>query len=260
VKSSLLIRFVIAITALAATCGILHAQEQPSGSDLARRFARHFDDRPPVMFELETAADHPGRILITNTYQYPLTALAIELSGEPGSKFLLRTHLYDAFTRSQLLAPVPRGLTFTAFAGHVVGGQIPNARLAAAIWEDGTTFGSENVLNQLLEARRVALSAFDHVLRILAAGIDSGWTAAQFLSALEVATPPNLAPITMEQAQVQTAGDAVAAGTKLTISSLASNGNLDRGIKALERNLKQQRDLLADSAPALSANSSASRK
>jgi hypothetical protein len=241
-------------------CGMLPAQEQPSRTDLARKFARHFDDRPPVIFELETAGDHAGRILITNTNQYPLTALAIELSGEPGSKFLPQTQLYDAFTRSQLLAPVPRGLTFTAFAGHVVGAPIPNARLAAAIWEDGSTFGSENLLNQLLESRRATLSAFDLVLSILQTGIDSGWTAAQFLSALEVARPPNLASITIEQAQVQTAGDAVFMGAKLTISSLADRGKLEHGVKALQKNLMQQRDLLADSAPALSANSSASRK
>lgn len=238
---------------------MLLAQEPPSQAVLARRFARHFDDRPPLMFELETSGDHPGRILITNTHQYLLTAVAIELSGEPGSKFLTQTQIYDALTRSMLLAPVPRGLTFTAFAGHVVGGPIPNAKLTAAIWEDGSTFGTENVLNQLLESRRATLSAFDRALSILQAGIDGGWTAAQFLNALDVANPPNLTPITMEQAQVQNAGRSVFMGAKLTISSSAGRDNLDRGVKSLQKNLQQQRDLLADSAPVLSTKSSASQ-
>ena len=258
-KSSLLIRFVIAAASLAATSGMPPAQEHPSQDALARKFARHFDERPPVMFELETSGDHPGRILITNTHQYPLTAVAIELSGEPGSKFLTQTQIYDALTRSMLPAPIPRGLTFTAFAGHTVGGPIPNVRLAAAIWEDGSTFGSENALNKLLESRRAALSAFDHVLSILQAGSDGGWTAARFLSALDVAMPPNLTPITIEQAQVQNTGNAVFMSAKLTISSSADRGNLDRGVKALQKNLQQQRDLLADSAPALSTKSSATQ-
>jgi hypothetical protein len=259
-KYSLLIRFAIVGASLVALSGQSSAQDQPSAADPARRFARHFEERPPVIFEMETAGEHPGRILITNTYQHPLTALAIEISGEPGSKLLPQTQLYDAFTRSALHAPVPLGLTFAAFAGHIVGGPIPNARLVAAIWEDGSTFGSEDVLNRLLESRRTTLSAFDHVLTILQTGMDSGWTAAQFLSALEVARPPNLAPITMDQAQIQAATGAVFYGARSTISSLADKEKFPRGVVALQKGLTKQRDQLANSAPALSGNSPAAQK
>ncbi len=259
-RRSLLLRLALGGASLAGTAGPILAQAEPSPADLARKFARHFDDRPPVRFELETSGDHPGRILITNTHQYPLTALAIEFSSEPGSKFLTQTLPYDALTRSQLLAPVPTGLTFVAFAGHMEGKPIPNTRLAAAIWEDGSTFGSESALNQLLESRRATLSAIDRVLSILQTGIETGWAAAQFLNALDLPRAPNLTPVTLEQAQLQTAGSAVFMSAKLTIRSSADNGRLDHGVKALQKNLRQQRDLLVDSAPALSGNSSASQK
>jgi hypothetical protein len=72
-KHSLLIRFSIAAAFLAGMSDLLPAHDQPSIAQLARKFARHFDDRPPVMFEVEANGDHAGRILVTNLHQYPLT-------------------------------------------------------------------------------------------------------------------------------------------------------------------------------------------
>jgi hypothetical protein len=247
---SSLTRFAIVFAALAATSGGI-PQDQPSSSQLARKFARHFDDRPPVIFEAETEGDHPGRILVTNAHQYPLTAFAVEIARAPESKLPPQINFADALARSQLLAPIPRGLTFVTYSGHIVGGPIPKAALVAAIWEDGSTFGSNELLNQILEGRRATLSALDQILSILKSGLDEGWTSARFLSALDVASPPNLVPATMEQARIQIAGTAVYYGAKSTISAATDRNKLVVGVKALQKGLQQERDRLANSAPAL---------
>ena len=246
-----LTRFAIVFAALAATSGGIPAQDQPSSSQLARKFARHFDDRPPVIFEAETQGDQPGRILVTNTHQYPLTAFAIEIARVPESKLPPQISFADALARSQLLAPIPRALTFVTYTGRVAGGPIPKAALVAAIWEDGSTFGSNELLNQILEGRRATLSALNQILSILQSGLDEGWTSARFLSALDVARSPNLVPATMEQARIQIAGTAVYSGAKSTISAAADRNKLVVGVKALQKGLQQERDRLANSAPAL---------
>jgi hypothetical protein len=245
------IRFVLAAIVLAATSVSLNAQDQSSSTELAKKFARHFEDRPPLMFEVETEGAHAGRILVTNLSQYPLTAIAIEIAKDPESELPSQINICDSLTRSQLLAPIPRGLSFVTFAGHVVGGPIPNASLVAAIWEDGSTFGSKDLLNQLLENRRATLTAIDRVLSILQSGVGGSWNRAQYLSALEVAGPPSLVPITTEQARTQIAGTAVYYGAKSTISTATDRDRLLSGVKALQKVLKQERDRLANSAPAL---------
>lgn len=250
-QSSMLFRFAFATTTLLVTSVSLDAQDQPPVVDPARKLARHFEDRPPVMFEVETGGANAGRILGTNLSQYPLTAFAIEIAKDPESELPSQIDICDSLTRSQLLAPIPRGLSFVTFAGHVVDGPIPHASLVAAIWEDGSTFGSKDLLNQLLENRRATLTAIDHVLSILQSGVDGGWTSAQYMSALEVARPPNLVPITTEQARTQIPGTAVFYGAKSTISAATNRDRLLPAVTALQKALKQQRDHLANSAPQL---------
>lgn len=253
-KYSALIRFAIAIAILAVTPWGLPAQDQSSSTQLARRFARHFEDRPPVMFELETAGDHAGRILVTNAYQYPLTAVAIEISSGAEGKLGPQTDIFDALTRSQLSSPPPRGLTFVTSAGHTVGKPIPNSTIAAAIWEDGSTFGPNDVLNLILEGRRNTLIAFDRALSILQSGIDADWTSSRYLNALEGEKQPDLGSGGINEYQTHIAGTAVFYGAIRTIQVQADKGKkLALVAKGLQQGLKQQRDQLADSAPALSA-------
>jgi hypothetical protein len=213
----------------------------------------------PVSLAIRSSR-HEAFHLVRFTYQDPLTALAIELSGDTENKLLPQTNIYDALTRAQLLAPIPRGLTFAAFAGHIAGGPIPNAKIAAAIWKDGSTFGSNDILNQLLKSRRATLSTFDHVLSILQSGLDGGWTSAQYQNALEVAQPPNLVLNTMDQARTQFAADAVYYDAKLMFCSEADAQKPTRSVRTLQRMLKRQRDQLADSAPVLSGNAPAGQK
>ena len=247
-----LIWFAITAASLPGTNSRLSPQDPPTNKELFRKFARHFDDRPPVKFEFEATGDHAGRILATNTYQQPLTAIAIEIARAPESKLPPQTNFFDSLTRSALRAPVPQGLTFVSFAGHEVGKPFPEAKLVAAIWEDGSTYGSSDVLNLILEGRRNTLSAFDRTLSILQSGMDEGWTIAQYLNALEVEKPPNTSQKTMDDYQVQAAATAVYFGAKSTISSQADKGKkLSHVVTALQKALKQQRDQLADSAPAL---------
>jgi len=249
---SVLIRFAIATAVLAGTSGWLPAQDQPDQARLALKFARHFEDRPPVTFELEATGDHPGRILVTNALQYPLTAIAIEIASEEGSKLPAQTHIYDALTRSQLSAPIARGLTFVTYVGHTAGKTIPNAIITAAIWEDGSTYGPSDVLNLILEGRRNTLAAFDRTLSILQSGIDADWTSSRYLTALEAEKQPNMGLSGMNEYQTHVAATAVVYGAESTIRVQAEKGkNLAHIAKVLQHVLKQQRDQLADSAPAL---------
>jgi len=68
---------------------------------------------------------------------------------------------------------------------------------------------------------------------------------------LEVARPPNLVPITTEQARTQIPGTAVFYGAKSTISAATNRDRLLPAVTALQKALKQQRDHLANSAPQL---------
>jgi len=204
------------------------------------------------MFQEETSGDHAGRILITNMSQYPLTAIAIEISPDPASNIPLQTQCYDAFTHSLLAAPVPRGLTFVTSTGHFMGKPFPNATIAAAIWEDGSTFGSSDALNLILEVRRTTLAAFDRTLSVLQTGLEAEWTISQYLAALESVKSPNLRTPGMREFQSHVAEDAILGGAESTIVSQSDKGKLSHVIKALQASLKRQRDQLAGSAPTLS--------
>lgn len=184
--ASLLVSF-----ALFAALSSASAQDQlPPPLRAARMPPRHFDERPPLQLEEAPTDKSPGRALVTNLYQETLTAFALEVEREPGSQEMSRIEVFDAIAVIGMKSGVPRGLTLIIGVPHVVGKPIPSAKIAAAMWEDGSTFGSQEILDKIFANRRTTLSAYDLVLSILQTGEENGWTLSQYIDALEKEKAP----------------------------------------------------------------------
>jgi len=53
-----------------------------------------------------------------------------------------------------LFAPIPKGLSHKIGIPHIVGGLVPDAKLVAAVWEDGSTFGPGELLARISDSRK----------------------------------------------------------------------------------------------------------
>jgi len=147
-----------------------------------RGVPRRFSERPPVQFEFEPAAERGPRIIVTNLHQEPLTAFVVQT--EPKSEQELpQTLAWDAFDRGW--SPIPRGLSVVESVPHIAGGPTPNAKLVAAVWDDGSTYGSDEMIQRIYANRSTLAEAFDRALRFLQTGLDQQWTRDQFLAAAD---------------------------------------------------------------------------
>jgi len=132
--------------------------------------------------ELERRFAHGPRIIIRNLHQYPLTAFVVRT--EPKSvDDVINTLVYDALTRVRLLAPIPRGMSSILGAPHQVGGPVTDANLAAAVWEDGSTYGPDNLLLRISSSRRELADSYDRAIAKLQTGLEKNWTAEEYLAA-----------------------------------------------------------------------------
>ena len=144
-----IVSFLIAF-ALPAS-GVLDQESRPAPRRVPGP-ARHFAERPPVIFEVERLAERGPRVIVTNLYQEPLTAFVVQVDEVPG-KLRAQTLICDAVTRVCGFPPIPRGLSFLMGVPRVLGEPPPNAKLAAVLWEDGSTYGPEDLLQQIAEKR-----------------------------------------------------------------------------------------------------------
>ena len=146
--------FPIAAGTLLLFCAaMIPAQSPHEPTDLERRFARHFPEKPPASFELAEDTDHRPLIIVTNLHQFALTAYIVRTEPKSADNSP-QTLIYDALTRmGGLLAPVPKGLSHKIGIPHIVGGLVPDAKLVAAVWEDGSTFGPDDLLARISDSR-----------------------------------------------------------------------------------------------------------
>ncbi len=100
----------------------------------------------------------------------------------------INTLVYDALTRVGLLAPIPRGMSSILGALHQVGGAVSEANLAAAVWEDGGTFGPDNLLLRISSSRRELADSYDQAIAELQTGLEKNWT--DYLAAAQPLKPP----------------------------------------------------------------------
>jgi hypothetical protein len=181
-------RFCFALLAILFAGFVILAQDAPASRPTrVISLARHFDEKPPVLFESIPSNNQPGRELVTNLHQANLTAFVIEVGSDidnpkPATPPML---VYDALAREGMITTIPRGLSLGVSVGHLEGKPVPPANLVAALWEDGSTFGPADILDKLVENRRATLAANDLVISILQKAMDTDWTISECIDALE---------------------------------------------------------------------------
>ncbi|HKN76852.1 MAG TPA: hypothetical protein VJW94_16875 [Candidatus Acidoferrum sp.] len=195
----------LAKSILAITAGVLllslatpsQAQTSQDPMVMARRMARHFPEKPPVQFQILQTAEHEPRVVVTNLHQYALTAF-IARTDPTAANSITNTMVFDALARMGLLAPIPRGLSFVTGVPHVVGEPFPDPVLAAAVWEDGSTYGPDDLLARISGSRSALANSYDRAIAMLQTGLDKNWTAAEYSAAaqqLKLARDPAQATI-----------------------------------------------------------------
>jgi len=153
-------------------------------TDSVHRSARHFPERPPVQLEILHTADQQPRMVVTNHHQYSLTAFVVR-TDPTAANTITNTLMFDGLTHIGLLAPIPRGLSFVAGVPHLVGQSPPDPVLAAAVWEDGSTYGPDELLARIPKARSALADSYDRAIAMLQTGVDKNWTAAEYSAAAQ---------------------------------------------------------------------------
>lgn len=146
--------------------------------------ARHFDGKPPVHFEVEKEPESGARIIITNREQSPLTAYVVQITPKSTDE-RAQTVVCDALTRMRLLTPLPRGLSHTTGIPRREDGPVPDATLVAAVWEDGSTYGPDNVLQRISSSRMAFAGYLDRAVAILQNGLVKNWTKQEYVAAAQ---------------------------------------------------------------------------
>jgi hypothetical protein len=167
---------------LLSTASPLLAQPPQDPTYLPHLQAWHFAKKPPLDIEFLQTADHQPRMIITNLHQYPLTAFIVRTDPTAPNK---NTLVYDSSARVGLTAPVPRGLSFVIGVPHQVGQPALDPVLAAAVWEDGSTFGPDELLARVPRARTALSNTYDRAIAVLQTGLDKDWTAAEYVAAAQ---------------------------------------------------------------------------
>jgi len=83
-----------------------------------------------------------------------------------------------------------------------VGGLVPEAKLVAAVWEDGSTFGPDDLLVRISNSRRALADSYDLAIATLQTGLEKNWTAEEYLAAAQqVKLSVSTQPATVEAAK-----------------------------------------------------------
>ena len=217
----------VAGTFLLFSAAPIPAQTLREPTDLDRRFARHFPERPPVQFEIAEDADHRPLTIVTNSYQFSLTAYAVRMEPKLAGDSP-QTSICDALTRMCGLRPIPRGLSHKMGVPHLVGGPVPDSSLVAAVWEDGSTFGPDELLARISASRKAMVDSYDLAIVALQTGLEKNWTVEEYLAAARPPNPP------MPARMMATKDEASAATEKLTAQRLPSLTITDNMQHAIE--------------------------
>jgi hypothetical protein len=159
---------------------------------------------------------------------------------------------HDALTRmGGLFAPIPKGLSHKIGIPHIEGGLVPDAKLVAAVWEDGSTLGPGELLARISDSRKTLADSYDLAIAALQTGLDKNWTAEEYLTAAQQLKPP------MPPQQMATVEEAEGVSQKLITQGIPSRTIMDnmqhvvqhdpsagRLSQILLKNFEQSRDAL----------------
>jgi hypothetical protein len=142
--------------------------------------------RPPFNLEVERDGRHGTRFILTNEYRLPLTAYVEEITPVPDGQeggVEHHFHVVDGLDPSgELMSPIPFGLSLVRGVSHNVGRADAQPGIAAVVFENGRTYGPDDLV-QLIIARRRLLSLYhQHAIDLLQSGLKEGWDANRYVS------------------------------------------------------------------------------
>lgn len=166
-----------------------------------------------------------------------------------------RTVFFDVFTPSGLLFPVPQGLSFIFHLPGIDQEMPPEAHLVAAAWEDGSTYGPDDLLQELVAGRAATADAYSQGASLLEEGLKKNWTASQFMSAANELQSAAPAPPVNTNTQGRSAIVAVCRAITSTFqqSSADAQGRLEHMAKSLIQDFNHKRESLSLAAPLIPA-------
>ncbi len=142
--------------------------------------------RPPFHVEVESDREFGTRFILTNEYQLPITAYVEEITPVPDGQeggVEHRFHLVDALIRNgELLWPIPENLSTIHGVSHNSGRADAQPSIAAVVWEDGLTYGPQELIQKVIARRRLSSVYHQHAIDLLQAGLKEHWDANRWVA------------------------------------------------------------------------------
>jgi len=133
--------------------------------------AMHFNssEMAPFHFEVDVDRKQGPLTILTNLHSSPLTAYVEEITPVQSRPQHIRHGfgVVDALTRTELLSPIPRGLSFLGSVAHISGEPYPQVNVVAAVWEDGSSYGPDELIQQIIARRRFSAEEHQHAVNLL---------------------------------------------------------------------------------------------
>lgn len=136
---------------------------------------------PPFHVQVERDRKNGTRFILTNLYRSPLTAYVEEITPVPGGQeggVEHRFHQVDALNRDgELLSPIPENLSSIHGVSHNAGRADAQPSIAAVVWEDGLTYGPNDLIQKVIARRQLSSLYHQHAIDLLQTGLKEGWDA-----------------------------------------------------------------------------------
>ena len=142
--------------------------------------------KPPFHVDVERDGKSGTRLILTNEYRLPLTAFVEEITPVPDGQEGGVEHgfyLVDGLEPSgDLMSPIPLGLSTIRGVSHNAGRADAQLGVAAVVWEDGLTYGPDNLVQRIVARRRLSSEYHQHAIDLLETGLKEGWDANRYVS------------------------------------------------------------------------------
>ncbi len=142
--------------------------------------------RPPFHVEVERDRKDGTRFILTNQYQVPLTAYVEEITpvadGRQGG-VEHRFQVVDALIRTaELFSRIPETLSTMHYVSHNLGREDAQPGVAAVVWEDGLTYGPQELVQKVITRRRLSSLYHQHAIDLLQTGLKEGRDANRYVA------------------------------------------------------------------------------
>ena len=132
-----------------------------------------------------TGTDDKPLYVISNWSTVPIEAFLVSYDDSHRGGHLNRIY-YDTCLYPHEL-PITPGDSYEHQLPHAIGGPVPHAGLRAAVFADGTTFGDEEWVHELLRRRQIMADRLQEVITLLRSMSDKNLSKAQAIAILQQA-------------------------------------------------------------------------